>query len=147
MGATGTSRNGCGRIFPVLGMLALASVGLLATDSPQDRQITDPKSVISKENHQAGPVPIPQLYYTRSTLEPAWSPDAREVVFTTNLTGRLNLWKVAEGGGFPIQLTQSDDAQSGAAWSPDGKWIVFQQDFGGGEIYDLFSPYRVTAAS
>jgi len=24
-------------------------------------------------------------------------------------------------------------------WSPDGKRIVYQQDFGGGEYYDLFA--------
>ena len=127
------------RRFVPLCTLAIVSVSLWATDSPDDRQLTDPKSVVSKENPQAGPVPIPQLYYTRSTFGPAWSPDSREVVFTTNLTGRLNLWKVASAGGFPIQLTQSDDTQSGAVWSPDGKWIVFEQDFGGGEIYDLFA--------
>ena len=95
--------------------------------------------MVSKANPQAGPVPIPQLYYTRSTFGPAWSPDGREVVFTTNLSGRLNLWKVAASGGWPIQLLQSDDRQSGAVWSPDGKWIVFDQDFAGGEIYDLFA--------
>jgi dipeptidyl aminopeptidase/acylaminoacyl peptidase len=110
-----------------------------ATSSPDDRPITDPKSIVSAANPSAGPVPIAQLYYTRSTFEPAWSPDGREVVFTTNLTGRANLWKVSADGGFPIQLQQSDDRQSGAVWSPDGKWIVFEQDFGGGELYDLFA--------
>jgi dipeptidyl aminopeptidase/acylaminoacyl peptidase len=110
-----------------------------ASKSPDDRQITDPKSIMSATNSSAGPVPIAQLYYTRSTFGPAWSPDGREVVFTTNLTGRANLWKVLADGGFPIQLQQSDDRQSGAVWSPDGKWIVFEQDFGGGELWDLFA--------
>ena len=115
---------------------------LRAADSPDDRQVTDPKSVVSSANLMAGPVPIAQLYYTRSTFGPAWSPDGTEVVFTTNLTGRLNLWKVSAAGGFPIQLLQSEDRQSGAVWSPDGKWIVFDQDFGGGELYDLFAVSR-----
>jgi len=110
-----------------------------APGSPDDRPITDPTSIISAANPNAGPVPIAQLYYTRSTFGPSWSPDGREVVFTTNLTGRANLWKVSAAGGFPIQLQQSDDRQSGAVWSPDGKWIVFEQDFGGGELYDLFA--------
>ena len=112
---------------------------LSAQNSPDDRQITDPKSVVSASNAAAGPVPIPQLYYTRSTYGAAWSPDGHDVVFTTNLTGRANLWKVSSAGGFPIQLLQSDDRQTGAVWSPDGKWIVFEQDFGGGELYDLFA--------
>jgi Tol biopolymer transport system component len=110
-----------------------------APGSPDDRPITGPTSIMSAANPNAGPVPIAQLYYTRSTFGPSWSPDGREVVFTTNLTGRANLWKVSAAGGFPIQLQQSDDRQSGAVWSPDGKWIVFEQDFGGGELYDLFA--------
>ena len=126
-----------------VGLLMVSSYAFaLASDSPEDRQITDPKSVISASNSQAGPVPIAQLYYTRSTFGPAWSPDGRDIVFTTNLTGRFNLWRIPVAGGFPIQLLQSDDRQTAAAWSPDGKWIVFEQDFGGGELYDLFAVSR-----
>jgi dipeptidyl aminopeptidase/acylaminoacyl peptidase len=51
----------------------------------------------------------------------------------------MNLWKVSASGGWPIQLSESDDRQFVAAWSPDGKWIVFQQDAGGGEIFDLYA--------
>ena len=120
-------------------LISLSSLLLLAAASPQDRQITDPRSIVSIPNPAAGPVPISQLYYTRSTFGPAWSPDGREVVFTTNLTGRFNLWKVSAAGGWPIQLLESEDRQEDAVWSPDGKWIVFEQDFGGGELYDLFA--------
>ena len=136
---TATCAEISNRILVGLAVIGLFSLVLLAADSPDDRQITDPKSVTSATNPAAGPVPIPQLYYTRSIFGPAWSPDGREVVFTTNMTGRFNLWKVSVSGGWPIQLLQSDDRQSGAVWSPDGKWIVFEQDFGGGELYDLFA--------
>jgi dipeptidyl aminopeptidase/acylaminoacyl peptidase len=112
---------------------------LLAASGPGDRAITDPKSITSPSNPGAAPAPIEDLVYTRSTSGPAWSPDGHEIVFTTNLTGRSNLWKVPSAGGWPIQLTQSDDRQSAAAWSPDGKWIVYQQDYAGGEIFDLFA--------
>ena len=120
-------------------LIGLSSLVLLAPTSPDDRPITDPGSIVSGTNSGAAPVPIPELYYTRSTFGPAWSPDGREVVFTTNMTGRFNLWKVPATGGWPIQLLESEDRQSGAVWSPDGKWIVFEQDFGGGELYDLFA--------
>ncbi len=111
-----------------------------AADSPDTREITDPKTITS--SHRRGgdsPVPIDDLFFTRSVSSSAWSPDGKEIAFTSNFTGRNNLWKVNADGGWPIQLSQSDDRQSGAVWSPDGKWIVFQSDTGGSEIYDLYA--------
>jgi len=125
------------RVLTVVFMYAWAP--LLASTGPDDRALTAPKSVMSVANPNARPVTIEDLYYTRSVGGPSWSPDGREVVFTTNLTGRMNLWKVAASGGWPIQLRQSDDRQFGAVWSPDGTWIVFHQDNAGGEIFDLFA--------
>jgi dipeptidyl aminopeptidase/acylaminoacyl peptidase len=112
---------------------------LLASSSPDDRAITDPKSISSEPNVGAHPVPIEDLYYTRSSSDAAWSPDGKEVVLTTDLSGRQNLWKVTASGGWPLQLAQSDDRQFGSAWSPDGKWIVYQQDKGGNEMWDLYA--------
>jgi dipeptidyl aminopeptidase/acylaminoacyl peptidase len=36
-------------------------------------------------------------------------------------------------------LAQSDEAMLDPVYSPDGKWIVYQQDKGGNELYDLFA--------
>jgi dipeptidyl aminopeptidase/acylaminoacyl peptidase len=126
------------KISRVALVLAFA-FAVFASDSPDTREITDPKSVTSLSEPSARPVPIDDLFFTRRTGGGAWSPDGKEVVFTTNMTGRANLWKVSAEGGWPIQLSQSDDRQSSATWSPDGKWIVFESDQGGAEIYDLFA--------
>ncbi len=135
MNSTGRSKPRWARaILP-----CLCAVALLAASSPNERVLTDPASVSSASNPAAQAVPISKLYYTRSVAGASWSPDGRQVVFTTNLTGRMNLWKVAASGGWPIQMTESSDRQLDAVWSPDGKWIVYEQDAGGGEIFDLYA--------
>jgi dipeptidyl aminopeptidase/acylaminoacyl peptidase len=112
---------------------------LLAATGPDDRPLTDPHSVISASDPAARPVPIDNLYYTRNVFGAAWSPDGQQIVFTSDVSGRFNLWKVRASGGWPIQLTQSDDLQSNAVWSPDGKWLVYQQDHAGNELHDLYA--------
>ena len=121
-----------------LPFVLLATSALAAVPAPE-RALTDPMSISSPANPQATPVPIADLFYTRSNPGSAWSPDGREVVFSTNFSGRYNLWKVDAAGGWPIQLVQSDDRQFGMTWSPDGRWIVFQSDRAGGELYALFA--------
>jgi dipeptidyl aminopeptidase/acylaminoacyl peptidase len=106
---------------------------------PADRMPTDPKSLVSVHNANAHPVPITDLFYSHSAYSPALSPDGKELVFTTDVTGRFNLWKTSLSGSMPIQLMQSDESQDTPVWSPDGKWIVFREDVGGNEIYDLYA--------
>jgi len=102
-------------------------------------QPSEPGDVRALSNASASAIPIDDLYYTRSVGAAAWSPDGKEIVLVTNLSGRMNLWKVASSGGWPIQLSQSDEAQLDPTYSPDGKWVVYQQDKGGNELYDLYA--------
>lgn len=113
--------------------------GVLASTGPDDRALTDPKSVVSASNSGARPAPIDDLYYTRSVFGASWSPDGRQIAFVADITGRSNLWKVNASGGWPVQLTQSDERQYSPVWSPDGKWIVYEQDHAGDELWDLYA--------
>jgi dipeptidyl aminopeptidase/acylaminoacyl peptidase len=122
-----------------VGITFLVSPILLAQSSPESREITDPKSILSEANAAAYPIPVEDLFYTRNVSGPAWSPDGKEVVFSTDMSGRVNLWKVNAAGGWPLQLVQSDERQFSASWSPDGKWIVYQQDIGGDELWDIYA--------
>jgi dipeptidyl aminopeptidase/acylaminoacyl peptidase len=99
----------------------------LAQSLPVPQAITDPKQIISKPNarvdQRSQSLSLEKLYMTRSIGGTAWSPDGKTIAFVSNISGRNNLWLVAAEGGWPTQLTISDQRQSQPAWSPDGKWI------------------------
>src|ERR1700757_163835 len=101
------------RIKRLLGLLVVVSgwlsTPLIGSTGPDDRPITDPKSVVSTSDAAARPAPVDDLYYTRSVFCAALSPDGKQIVFTTDISGHSNLWKVQASGGWPIQLVQSDD--------------------------------------
>ncbi len=118
-------------------MSALAATAVL--EGPPQRAITDPRSIVSTANPDAGPVPVADLFAIRGAADGIWTPDGKNIVISTNITGRYNLWQVPVAGGFPLQLAQSDDRQSGMAISPDGRTLVYESDVGGAEIYDLFA--------
>jgi Tol biopolymer transport system component len=123
----------------LLCLLLPCSLMVAGVRSPDERVITDPKTIQSIANPAARPIAIDALLYSRSVSGPTWSPDGKEIAFTTNLTGRQNLWKVAAAGGWPVQLLQSDDRQTGATWSPDGQSIAYQQDKAGDELYEIYA--------
>ena len=122
---------------------ALAGLFLAAPLAAQvetpPRPVTDPKSLVSPVDAAARPVPIPDLVSSLGIRSATWSSDGRQIFLSTNLTGRFNVWRVDAVGSWPVQMTQSDDAQSGLAVSPDGKTLYFQQDQGGDEYYDLYA--------
>ena len=102
--------------------------------------ITDPKKISSKPNAEIEPrgMTIEKLFMTRQVGGATWSPDGKQIAFISNMSGRNNLWIVPADGGFPVQLTVSDQRQSAPAWSPDGKWIAYQSDYDGDEQWDIF---------
>ncbi len=122
-----------------LALIVLCCNLAAAVNSPDDRSITDPHSLASAVQPAAAPINLDRLFNTHSVAGAAWSPTGKDVVFTTNSSGRLNLWTTSANGGKPVQLSQSDDRQFGATWSPDGRFIAYQQDHGGNEAYDIFT--------
>jgi Tol biopolymer transport system component len=107
---------------------------------PVPQAITDPKQIASKPNAQVEPrsLTIEKLFMTRQIGRPTWSPDGKSIAFISNLSGRNNLWLVPSEGGWPVQLTVSDQRQTAPAWSPDGKWIAYQSDYDGDELWDIY---------
>ena len=81
---------------------------------------------------------LDKFFLTRQVGDSTWSPDGKQVAVGTNLSGRMNIWVVPSDGGWPQQLTVSDQRQWHPSWSPNGQWIAYQSDYDGNEQWDLF---------
>ena len=100
--------------------------------------ITDPTKLQSKNVADMQTFSIEKLYMTRTTGESTWSPDGKQIAFVSNISGRSNIWLVPTIGGWPTQLTISDQRQTHPMWSPDGTWIAYISDHDGDEQWDIF---------
>jgi dipeptidyl aminopeptidase/acylaminoacyl peptidase len=127
------------RILSLFVMVVVMTVLTASQTLPAPEAITDPKQIASKPDARVEKnLSIEKLYMTRQVGGATWSPDGKTVTFVSNLSGRNNLWLVASEGGWPMQLTVSDQRQAQPTWSPDGKWIAYMSDYDGDEQWDIF---------
>ena len=127
------------RVLSLFVMVVLMSVAAASQTLPAPQAITDPKQIASKPDARVEKtLSIEKLYMTRQIGGSTWSPDGKTVAFISNLSGRNNLWLVPSEGGWPTQLTVSNERQTSPTWSPDGKWIAYMSDYDGDEQWDIF---------
>ena len=129
------------RVILALTLGTALAAPLAAQIATPDRQVTDPRSLASPANPAARVVPVDDIATTRGLYGATWSADGQHLFIVTNLTGRYNIWRMASGGSWPVQITQSDEAQSGMVATRDGQWLMYEQDSGGNEYADI---YRVS---
>ncbi|HEU4956205.1 MAG TPA: S9 family peptidase [Sphingomicrobium sp.] len=134
------------RLFIISALFVAQSVNAASVPTPVTA-ITDPQSIDSPANPAAKPVPLGDLSAVRGAYGAIWANDGKSLVVSPNLTGRYNLWRVDRGASFPAQLTSSNEAQEPQAVTRDGM-VLFLQDSGGDELYDIYSvPLAGGAAS
>ena len=122
----------------IVTLLLVSAAPLAAQIATPERPVTDPATVVSPANPEARAVPLEDIGNSRGIAGVTWSADGRHIFLSTNLTGRYNIWRTDADGSWPLQMTQSDETQTGLAASRDGKWLYFRQDAGGDEYYDIF---------
>jgi dipeptidyl aminopeptidase/acylaminoacyl peptidase len=64
----------------------------------------------------------------RSEYSPSFSPDGRQILFTSSRDGSPNFYLMSAGGGEGRKLTNLSTGVSDPVWSADGKWIAFSSD-------------------
>ncbi|MGA7077441.1 MAG: S9 family peptidase [Terriglobales bacterium] len=127
------------RTLSLFVMVVLMSTLAASQTLPVPQVITDPKQITSKPDARVEKsLSIEKLFMTRQVGGSTWSPDGKTVAFISNLSGRNNLWLVPAEGGWPTQLTVSNERQTSPTWSPDGKWIAYMSDYDGDEQWDIF---------
>jgi dipeptidyl aminopeptidase/acylaminoacyl peptidase len=125
----------------LLGVVRLFTVLLLlgtAAWAQTPAAIADPQQIVSKRKDDLQAFTPEKLLATRTIGDTAWAPDGKQVVFVSNISGRRNLWMVPAEGGWPVQLSVSEQRQTAPAWAPNGKRIAFMSDTDGNEQWDVF---------
>ena len=87
--------------------------------------------------------------HTADDRAPAWSPDGRYVIFTSNRDDNDQIYVMEADGSDPRRLTRHEAYDAEPAWSPDGRRIAFMSDRDGhADIYvmgaDGSDPRRLT---
>jgi dipeptidyl aminopeptidase/acylaminoacyl peptidase len=86
----------------------------------------------------ATPFGIDRYLNIRAAIGPSFSPDGRFVTFLTNITGVAQLWQVPAEGGWPVQLTFTNESVRGGHYSPRRHELIFSMDTGGNERTQLY---------
>ncbi len=68
---------------------------------------------------------IPLTFSAKSSTNPMWSPDGRWIAFTSERSGKWNLYRMRVAGGEAEQLTNVKSGVGLFAWSPDSQQIAF----------------------
>ena len=75
----------------------------------------------------------------RAAVFNSWHPEKREILITTRFADAMQLHHVKTPGGARKQLTFLPEPVAGGSFRPkSGEFIVFSQDVGGGEFYQLY---------
>ncbi len=68
-----------------------------------------------------------QLTSNAHAFYPRISPDGHYIIFTSDLSGSVQIWRMDSDGNNPKQLTHSPFQDSRSDCSTDGKWVVYNR--------------------
>ena len=123
--------------LPIVFLCVLACIPAIA-DGPADRKPTNPHAVTPSMLSGSAPLPVEALLTTTRTHGYAHSNDGRKLVYISDASGRPNLWIMDVDGANEQQLIHSDDRQASARFTQDDTQVVYSQDRGGNEYYDIY---------
>ncbi len=70
--------------------------------------------------------------------EGAYGPDGKQIAFTSQRTGDLEIWVMNADGTSPRRITNAKGYDGGPFISPDGRRIIFRADRRGDDLLQIF---------
>jgi dipeptidyl aminopeptidase/acylaminoacyl peptidase len=113
----------------------LQTLGLRGQVQPPESLLLDGIPPVAEElKNQAAP-----YLEFRSAILNSWHPREREMLITTRFADTMQLHRLRMPGGARQQLTFSPEPVAGGSYQRRaGNYILFAQDTGGGEFYQLY---------
>ncbi len=95
------------------------------------------------------PVKLTDLQ-SHSTGYPAWSPDGKQLAFSSRVDGQQDIFVIDAAGGVPRRITDAVSQESRPSWSADGSALYYSSDRGGSwqiwkQLIEGGEPEQVTA--
>ena len=103
----------------------------------RQRLAYDIYSVPLRGDGLAAAPPAKLITSTRVDTDARYSPDGRELIFSSNRNGPPEIWRADADGSRPVPLTHLNSVTRHGRWSPDGTKIVFESNVAGN--FDLYT--------
>ena len=71
--------------------------------------------------------------------DPAWSPDGRQIAFSSDRDGNREIYVMGADGGSVRRLTDHPAWDGHPYWSPDGSRILFESNRGPGQTFEVLT--------